>query len=83
MRLTNVRDIIKACDGAERISVESQKTGRPISTKGVYSWSRIGISDWHWPLVMKLSGVSAQDLLAANEALRRASPQTSKGRAVA
>lgn len=80
--MRNVRDIIKDAGGADRISAESGQTDRPISVKGVYSWHRIGISDWHWPLIMRLSGVSERELLAANEALRHTpKPDNHRGRA--
>jgi hypothetical protein len=81
MSYTTIRDIVKACGGPHRLAEESTRSDRPISEKGVYSWHRIGISDWHWPLVMRLSGVTERDLLAANEALRRGGSQDSNGRA--
>lgn len=68
-----VRDIIKECGGAPRIALESKRlhaidpvTYRVAGIKSVYNWPNSGIPEWHWPVVMKLSGLTERDIFKAN-----------------
>lgn len=59
--------IIKRAGGA--VAIASETKGE-LSADAVYKWPKIGIPDRHWPLVMRLSGASADEMLAANVAAR-------------
>lgn len=68
-----VRDIIKACGGAPRIAEESKRlhaldptTYRVAGLKAVYNWPNSGIPEWHWFVVMRLSGLAEKDIFKAN-----------------
>lgn len=64
-----IPEIIDRAGGAITIAKESDSG---ISADAVYKWPKIGIPDRHWPLVMRLSGVSADEMLAANVEARSA-----------
>ena len=76
----DVRQIIKDAGGPEKISAASGKRGPAVSVKGVYNWVRIGIPEKHWPLLLKLSRASADELYRANRLLRNR-PNSSARRA--
>ena len=40
----------------------------------VRSWARKGIPDWHWPIVMELTGASLNEVFEANQQLRDFEP---------
>lgn len=65
--LRNIRQIINAAGGATAISKASDGT---IKADAVYKWPHIGIPDRHWPIVMPLAGATADEMLAANVAVR-------------
>lgn len=67
--MTNLtpREIIHACGGAERVA---QASGG-MTVWMVWKWYKNGIPSKHWPLVMRLSGLSADAILSANEQLRQ------------
>ena len=69
-----IPEIIKACGGARHISEASgplnEKKKRPLTPDAVYKWQVTGIRDTHWPLVMTLTATSAEELHAANCAVR-------------
>lgn len=68
-----IPEIVRDCGGARRISEASYRDapGRPRLTQAaVYKWSLTGIRDLHWPLVMTLTDVTADELHAANCAVR-------------
>lgn len=58
-----VRDIIRDAGGPQALADASKGV---ITVDAVYKWQTIGIPDRHWPLVMPLSGATADELLAAN-----------------
>lgn len=62
-----VKKIIKAAGGAAKISEASNGS---IKVDAVYKWPQIGIPDRHWPVVMPLAGATAEEMLAANVAVR-------------
>ena len=69
-----IPDIIKRSGGAVAIEIASQGE---VKAAAVYKWSKIGVPDRHWPLLMRLSGATAQELLAANVSIRSPSTPTS------
>lgn len=66
----SVHQIIKRAGGADAIADRSE--GK-LSRWAVYKWQAKGIPDPHWPLLIEMAGVKAEDLLSANVRLRRAS----------
>lgn len=70
--MRSISEIIKAAGGAGAISAASQGA---VTTEAVYKWPKIGIPDRHWPLVMPLSGATAEELLQANIAARDPAPE--------
>lgn len=46
-----------------------------LSRWAIYKWPKIGIPDRHWPTLMRLAGVSADELLTANQVARGHSPE--------
>jgi hypothetical protein len=74
-RILTVPDIIKRAGGATAIETASKAEGGGVTAEAVYKWPGIGIPDRHWPLIMRLSGATASQMLAANVAARSAEPQ--------
>lgn len=68
--IPTVQEII-AKAGGPRVIAEA--SGGVIGVEAPYKWPKIGIPDRHWPLVMRLSGATADELLKANMAARGAS----------
>lgn len=72
--MRNLEEIIKAAGGARKISEASGPADdagkRPLTYDAVYKWSKIGIPDRHWPLVMSLTDTTAEELYIANIAAR-------------
>lgn len=71
--MKTIPEILKAAGGARSIheaSVAEAGADNAIKTDAVYKWSTIGIPDRHWPLIMRLSGASADEMLSANVAAR-------------
>ena len=62
-----VRSIIASAGGAAAIETASNGS---LQRGAVYKWPQIGIPDRHWPLLMRLSGASADEMLAANQLAR-------------
>lgn len=71
-----IPDIVKDCGGARRISAASlsDKSRRPLKIDAIYKWSITGIPDRHWTLLMSLTDTSAEELHAANCAVRGVEP---------
>ena len=61
-------EIIKAAGGARQISAASNGA---LTPDAVYKWPVIGIPDRHWPMLMRLTKVSVDELFAANLAARQ------------
>jgi hypothetical protein len=72
--MRNIPDIIKDAGGARKIHEASgpidDKGKRPLTYDAVYKWATNGIPDRHWPLLMSLTETSAEELHAANCAIR-------------
>lgn len=62
-----ISKIIKASGGA---AVIADASGGAIKKDAVYKWPAIGIPDRHWPILINLAGVTAQELYLANVAAR-------------
>lgn len=67
----DIRDLIKRAGGAPVISEASQKTDNPVGVDAVYKWQHNGVPDDHWPLMMRLTGVSLDVIFNANQSLKR------------
>lgn len=65
--MRTVSDIIKEAGGAVAIAAASNGE---VSADAAYKWQKIGIPDRHWPIVMPLAGATAEEMLAANIAVR-------------
>lgn len=84
MKPRTVSEIIDDCGGAPAIAEASTAAwvkragGKRITAKGVYKWAQIGIPSWHWPLVIKLCGATADELYQANAKLSAAESGLSK-----
>lgn len=67
----SIHDIIGDAGGEAAIEKASVTTQRPIGRDAVRKWpKKFGIPAWHWPLVMRLSGATESEMLAANQALK-------------
>lgn len=62
----SIPDIIQQAGGPDRIIQRAEK----LSRWALYKWVDNGIPERHWPLIIELSGLSADELLAANVAVR-------------
>lgn len=68
-----ISQIIRAAGGARAIVAAMAKDGTIMTRWAVYRWSRHGIPDTHWRVIMQLAhGVDESMIYRANEALRRA-----------
>lgn len=67
--MKSVPDIISDCGGP--LAIEAASNGS-LSHWAIRKWAANGIPDKHWPLIMSVTPVSADQLLAANVALRQA-----------
>ncbi|TXH56917.1 MAG: hypothetical protein E6Q97_05385 [Desulfurellales bacterium] len=68
-----ISQIIRAAGGARDIVAAMAKDGTIMTRWAVYRWSRHGIPDTHWRVIMQLApGVDESMIYRANEALRRA-----------
>lgn len=65
--MRTISEIIKDAGGPGAIAADPEST---TSTEAVYKWTKIGIPDRHWPIVMRLANASAEEMLAANVATR-------------
>lgn len=66
--MKTVPDIISDCGGP--LAIEAASKGA-LSHWAIRKWAANGIPNKHWPLVMSIDGVSADELLAANVALAK------------
>jgi hypothetical protein len=69
--MRTLAQIIEAAGGPRAIA---EASGDRVKKDAVYKWPTIGIPDRHWPLLMSLTTVSADELFEANRAARAASP---------
>lgn len=65
--IRTIRDIIKAAGGPSAIAQASEGE---VTIDAIYKWPNIGIPDRHWPIVMPLAEATADEMLAANIAVR-------------
>ena len=73
MQPMTISQIIRAAGGARAIVAAMAKDGTIMTRWAVYRWSRHGIPDTHWRIIMRLApGVDESMIYRANEALRRA-----------
>ncbi len=68
--MKNVRDIITEAGGPREIAKAAKKSRYKLVAKSVYDWPTIGIPEKHWATIMRLAGVTADELHRANEAVR-------------
>ncbi|OIM94128.1 hypothetical protein BLN97_12650 [Bradyrhizobium elkanii] len=59
----SIDDVIWAAGGPAKIAAASKGA---VTVDAVHKWRRNGIRDWHWALLMSLSGVTVEQLYAAN-----------------
>lgn len=68
-----ISEIIRAAGGARAIVAAMAADGTDMTVWAVYRWSRHGIPDTHWRVIMRMApGVDESMIYRANEALRRA-----------
>lgn len=65
----SISDIIKRAGGPEAIAA---RANGKLSRWAVYKWPSNGIPASHWPILIELAKVTANELLAANVAARSA-----------
>lgn len=62
-----IKEIIEKSGGPKAIGdAIAAARGKPSKPDAVYKWPAIGIPDRHWPIIISLSGVTAQELFEAN-----------------
>lgn len=66
----SIKAIIEQAGGPSAVAAAIDQ----ISEAAVYKWPKIGIPDRHWPKLIELSGVTVEQLYAANRAARAAAP---------
>lgn len=68
----SISEIIRSAGGARAIVSAMAADGTDMTVWAVYRWSRHGIPDTHWRIIMRLApGVTESVIYHANEALRR------------
>ena len=71
-----VEEIIKAAGNGTSMSSGAQAicetSDIDISPAAIYKWPKIGIPDRYWPVIIKLTGATPDDLYQANVEARRA-----------
>ncbi|MDX0511445.1 carph-isopro domain-containing protein [Sinorhizobium medicae] len=70
MSTTTIKQIIKDAGGPDAIAQASSRAGGDISKDAVYKWSKTGIPDRHWPVIIALTKYRPGELYAANCAAR-------------
>lgn len=72
----DIRTIIRLCGGARQVAAASALSQRSVARKTVYSWISNGIPEWHWELITRMSGVTAEQIHMANRTVssRKAKP---------
>lgn len=73
MCMMTIRDIVKLCGGAEAVasSIASSmgRAEKRFTSNAVYKWYSNGIPERHWSVIRRMSGVQAEQIHAANQAL--------------
>ncbi|MBZ7923130.1 hypothetical protein LAC81_15165 [Ensifer adhaerens] len=70
MSTISIRQIIKDAGGAEVIASTIVRLGGDISKDAVYKWTKTGIPDRHWPVIIALTEHGPAELYEANCAAR-------------
>lgn len=65
--MRTIQQIIKDSGGARFVAESSNGS---FKTDAVWKWQQNGIPDPHWPLIIRLSGATPDELYAANCAAR-------------
>jgi hypothetical protein len=72
--MRTIEEIITAAGGARAISEASGPADdagkRPLTYDAVYKWSKIGVPDRHWPLLISMAKASPDELFEANKLAR-------------
>jgi hypothetical protein len=66
----SIDEIIKRCGGAGAIERAWRAQGGRLGYRTVYKWRRSGIPWKHWQVVSSLSGVTVEQIHAANQTIR-------------
>ena len=79
--MRDVRQIIKDAGGPAAISAASMRSKkfRKIEAKSCYDWTRLGIAEKNWPLLMSLVDITAHELHEANKQARAARGRDAQG----
>ena len=79
--MRDVRKIIKDAGGPAVISAASMRSKkfRQIKYKSVFDWPRLGLPEWHWPLLMSLIDITPHELHEANKKVRAARGRDAPG----
>lgn len=80
--MRNIKKIIEDAGGPKKIAAESAKTDWVIEAKSVYDWPRIGIPEWHWPILIKHAKATTDELHRANKIARAKRSKPSPKRAL-
>lgn len=68
--MRTITAIIADAGGPRVIARAAAKTHWPILATSIKDWRRIGIPDRYWPVIIKLSNASADELMHANRKVR-------------
>jgi len=72
LRSEEISALIERCGGPDAIVQASADAGNKVTDRStVYKWSRIGVPEKHWGLLIELSGATPNQLHAMNERVRR------------
>jgi len=71
--MITVADIIGRCGGVSAIEERSFESQHAITHWAARKWLVNGIPRDHFELVMRIGGVSADDIIVANKAIKRRS----------
>ncbi len=75
--MSKVRDIVKKAGGPVAVAKATSRTAYAVQIDAVFKWYRNGVPDRLWPLLIDMSGVTAQDLYEANCEARRSKRRSS------
>lgn len=64
--MKSIADIIELAGGERAIADATQNGPKPIDPPAVRRWVNRGIPDVHWSVLIRLAGVTIEELYAAN-----------------
>ncbi len=73
-------DIVKLAGGAASVARASENTAFAVGADAVFKWYGNGIPDQHWPLLIELTALSAQEIYEANQRLRKSKCKRSRSK---